>query len=398
MASFIHRVYRIIKRFAGKTRIWIAGVGKPVEKKVLFESFRGKTYADNPRAVSETLHRIAPDIKIIWALNGKDEYGIVPEYVKAVVRDSTAYNRAFSTAAAYVTNETLESYFVKRTGKQLFVQVWHGDRAFKKILYDVWTDRKRPEPILDETMTDFCVAGSRYGEMQFRSAFHYKGEVLLEGTPRDDCLCNIDSNRILKVKNRLGLSQQKRYLLYAPTMRKANQSTKTEQPIQEIDLRKTLKVCETAYGGEWACLMRAHPIIKGLAGIEADGKEIIDVTGYPDMTDLLLISDCLITDYSSCAGDFALLRRPLFLFQDDIEQYQEKDRDFYFNMDDSPYLAAHSQEELELIIKRTGPEEAATNCDKILAFYETKETGHAAEAVAKRIVDFCSSISCARMK
>ena len=66
-------------------------------------------------------------------------------------------------------------------------------------------------------------------------------------------------------------------------------------------------------------------------------------------------------------------------------------------MDDSSYLAAHSQEELELIIKRTGPEEAATNCDKILAFYETKETGHAAEAVAKRIVDFCSSSSCARM-
>ena len=110
------------------------------------------------------------------------------------------------------------------------------------------------------------------------------------------------------------------------------------------------------------------------------------------MTDLLLISDCLITDYSSCAGDFALLRRPLFLFQDDIEQYQEKDRDFYFNMDESPYLAAHSQKELEEIIDRTSLEEAAKNCEEVLTFYGTKETGYAAETVAKRIVDFCNKI------
>ena len=390
--DFIHSTYRIIKRFAGRAKVWAAGAGKPVEKKVLFESFRGKTYSDNPRAISEALHVLAPDMKIIWALNGKDEYRIVPDYISTVVRDSTEYYLVLTTAAAFVTNETLESFFVKKKGKQLFIQTWHGDRAFKKVLYDVWADRKRPEPILDETLTDFCVAGSLYGEKQYRSAFNYKGEVLLEVTPRDDCLYQVDEERILQVKKRIGLSGNKHYLLYAPTMRKANQSTKTDQPIQGIDLRRTLKVCEATYGGEWVCLLRAHPIITGLAGIEADGKEIIDVSGYPDMTDLMLISDCLITDYSSCAGDYALLGRPLFLFQDDIEQYQEKDRDFYFNMEDSPYLVAHSQEELDKTIRETTLESAAKNCIEVLAFYGTKETGHAAESVAKRIVDFCQKI------
>lgn len=390
--DFIHSTYRKIKRFAGRVKVWAAGAGKPVENKVLFESFRGKTYSDNPRAISEALHALAPEIKIIWALNGKDEYGIVPSYITSVARDSTEYYRELTTTAVFVTNETLESYFVKKKGKQLFIQTWHGDRAFKKVLYDVWMDRKRPEPILDETLTDLCVAGSLYGEKQYQSAFNYTGEVLLEGTPRDDCLYKVNEGRIQQVKKLLGLSRDKHYLLYAPTMRKANQSTKTDQPIQEIDLKRTLKVCKATYGGEWICLLRAHPIITGLTGIEADGKEIIDVSGYPDMTDLLLISDCLITDYSSCAGDFALLGRPLFLFQDDIEQYQEKDRDLYFNMENSPYLVAHSQEELDKIIRETTLEDATKNSVEVLAFYGTNETGHAAESVAKRIVDFCQKI------
>lgn len=392
MSKYIHDTYRKIKRTLDRAKVWTAGVGKTVERKALFESFRGQAYADNPRAVSEALHKMAPEIRIIWALNGKDEYSIVPDYVSTVVRDSKDYYREFTTAAAFITNEALESCFVKKDGKQLFIQTWHGDRTFKKVLYDVWANRQRPEPILDELYTDYCVAGSIYGEKQYRSAFNYKGEVLLKGTPRDDCLCHIDGTRIHDVKKRLGLSDDRRYLIYAPTMRKENQSAKTDQPIQRIDMRRTLRVCKESYGGEWTCLLRAHPTITGLTGIEADGKEIIDVSGYPDMADLLLISDCLITDYSSCAGDYALLRRPLFLFQDDIEQYQEKERDFYFDMKDSPYLAAHSQNELEQFIKKTTLQDAEKNCDEILAFYGTKETGQAAEYVAKRIVDFCQKL------
>lgn len=398
MADLLHKIYMKGKQFISKERIKTAGLGKPVEKKVLFESFRGKTYSDNPRAISEALHKLAPDIKIVWALNEKDEYGIVPSYVISVVRDSQEYNREFTTAAAFVTNETLENYFVKRKGKQIFIQTWHGDRGFKKVLYDVWPDRKRPNPIMDEFLTDFCVAGSLFGEKQYKSAFNYKGEVILKGTPRDDCLCEVDPKRTLGVKKKLKLSGEKKYLLYAPTMRKANQSAKTAQPIQRIDLIRTLKACEKAYGGEWVCLLRAHPIITGLSGIKVDEEKIIDVSGYPDMTDLLLISDCLVTDYSSCAGDFALLHRPIFLFQDDIEQYQENDREFCFNMADSPYLAAHSQDELEQIIGNTSLEKAEKNCDDILDFYGTKETGRGAEAVAKRIIDFCEKWSHKRTK
>ncbi len=394
MNGFVWTLYKKGKRFVKKSKIVLSGAGKPIRKCVLFESFRGRSYSDNPRAVSEALHRIAPDVGIIWVLNQEDKYGVVPPYVKTVRRDSAEYRKTFSTAAAFVTNEVMESHFPKRKKKQLFVQTWHGDRAFKKILYDVWTDQKRPEPIYDELLTDFSLAGSAYGTMQYRSAFHYNGEIVAVGTPRNDCLIIRDENRVREVRDRLGLKEKQRVLLYAPTMRKENQRTGTDQPIQGIDLRRTLIACENAYGGEWVCLLRAHPIIAGLSGIAADHETIIDATDYPDMADLLLISDCLITDYSSCAGDFALLKRPLFLFQDDIEQYQAKDRAFYFDMNSSPYYAAHSQEELEKLIMSTSSRDAAQNCDRILAFYETTESGHAAEETAKRIADFVHKTGC----
>ena len=96
--------------------------------------------------------------------------------------------------------------------------------------------------------------------------------------------------------------------------------------------------------------------------------------------------DRSVLDYSSSAGDFALLHRPLVLFQSDYNEYVGKDRELYFDMADSPYYVAKNQEELEAILSKLTPEEASKNCEEILAFYGTNETGHSSEIVAKRII------------
>ena len=105
------------------------------------------------------------------------------------------------------------------------------------------------------------------------------------------------------------------------------------------------------------------------------------------MTDLLLSADMLITDYSSCAGDFALLHRPIILYQQDREAYMATDRNFYFDMKDSPYRIAESQAELEAIAAAFTEEEAWENCDAILRFYTTTECGHASEELARIILN-----------
>jgi CDP-glycerol glycerophosphotransferase len=112
----------------------------------------------------------------------------------------------------------------------------------------------------------------------------------------------------------------------------------------------------------------------------------MDVTAWPEMAELLLVTDMLVTDYSSCGGDFALLRRPLFLYHADVEDYLRQSRSFYFDVEKSPFLVAHSQEELEGLIDATGPEEARENCEALDRFFGTTETGHASEAVCRYIM------------
>lgn len=368
-----------------KKSIW--AVTSVRKNRVVLSSFSGNSYSDNPKAISEKVHEIAPNIDLVWICNGRKLEG-APGYLKQVDKNkSVEYHRALASAKVIVDNFGFND-LPKKKG-QRFIQTWHGDRAFKKVLYDSTFVANLNIPESEPGFCDLCIAGSDYGERQYRSAFHYKGKILKVGTPRDDILLHVNDELITQMKKNIGLEENTKYLLYAPTLRRENQNNGQKQNIQGIDITATLSVLEKQYGGMWKCLLRAHPGVTGLQGSGMDGQKIIDVSRHPDMTDLMVVADALITDYSSCAGDFALLRRPLFLFQDDIDEYLKKDRTFYFEMEKSPYLIAHSQDELNKIIVATTFGVAAKNCDDILEFYGTHESGDAAETVAKIIVDYC---------
>ena len=358
------------------------------KNKVIFISFGGKSYSDNPKKISEELHRIAPNLEIVWLFRNPNlKKEIIPEYIRMVDYSNIMHQfREMATCSVMVNNFCFPK--VKKSKHQFFIQTWHGDRAFKKVLYDSPFVSK--DYSIAEAVSGFCdlaVAGSDYGERQYRSAFHYTGEVLKEGTPRDDVLVEQSQCRIEIIRRQIGISADTRLLLYAPTLRRKNQMDGSLQEIQEIDIYKTLDTLEKKYNEKWACLMRAHPAVSNLSGY-IGGERIIDVTKYEDMADLLLISDMLITDYSSSAGDYALLGRPLVLFQSDISEYLKQDRTFYFEMDESPFYIAHNQAELETIINAFDETEIMRNCKEILEFYGTNETGKSSHAVAERICKF----------
>ena len=353
-------------------------------KTVLFESFVGASYSDNPRAISEALHKIAPDADIVWALKSPNKSN-APDYVRKISRaDTYRYYKEFANASVYVTN--VELMDLPKGKNQYYIQTWHGDRAFKKVLWDSDYQEKEVPKEAEKGACDLAIAGSKYGVRQYRSAFLYEGEVLEVGTPRNDKLVNPSADEIGGMKKQLGIDEDVRILLYAPTLRRKAVSEQVEQEVQEIDLLKTVFALEEKYGCKWVCFVRAHIAVSGISGIEYSDK-IINVTDVEDMADLLMISDMLITDYSSSAGDFALLGRPIVLFQSDIKQYLERDRDFYFNMEDSPYYIAENQQELENIICKLNEEDVKENCKAILDFYETNETGKAAETIAEIIKD-----------
>ena len=356
--------------------------------KVVFISFSGKSYSDNPRAISEVLYRLYPGHEIIWIFNDiESKKNIIPKYVKCVKNHSLKALIELSTAKIWVDNFCKPKY-VYKSKNQKYIQTWHGDRGFKKILHDS-PFVSQGYSIVEEKYCDLAIAGSEYGKMQYQSAFKYKGNILLKGTPRNDILINDISHKTKKIiKDSFNIKTNTKILLYAPTLRREAENNSLMQSIGKIDLDKILKKLESNNDEEWICMIRSHSAVKGIDGIPINDK-FIDVSDYEDMSEILLISDILITDYSSSSGDFALLKRPIILFQEDRDEYIKKDRTFYFDIDKSPYFIAKNQREvIDIIDNIDNISKIIKNCNDILEFYGTNETGKASEEVVKYIVEW----------
>lgn len=350
-------------------------------RKVVFSSFEGRSYNDNPRYISEKLHELCPEAEIVWLFKSDVIDKIeVPPYVKKQYRITREGLIEQATARFWVDNfRHTESLYLAK-GRQFYIQTWHGDRGFKRVGDD---NEKLDHKVL--RMEDQCammIAGSAFGRGTYRTAFHFEGEVLMDGCPRNDLLLENDPALAAEIRRRLGVEDGVKLLMYAPTYRDALEKCAQDAV---LDISRTLDHLEKTTGEKWRCLYRAHYLNTAL-NVKDDAR-LIDACHYPEMAELLLVTDMLITDYSSCGGDFALLRRPLFLYHADAEEYLRESRSFYFDIEKSPFLVAHDQAELEKLIDETDAEAARRNCEALDAFFHTTETGHASEAVCRYIME-----------
>lgn len=356
--------------------------------KAVFISFSGKNYSDNPKAISEKLHELHPGFDIVWLFNSPEEKrNIVPGYTRCVEAGSFKAMKELATAKFWVDNFT-KPVFMYKDRRQFYIQTGHGDRGFKKVLYDVRTRLPNGHYIegdlLEPEICDLAVSGSEFMNRLYKTAFGYQGEILTLGSPRNDKLVNCDKFKIEAVKKALKLDPSTKILIYAPTFRDSKFGE--AQKFAGIDLRAVIRSLEEKTGERWMCLVRAHSAASGFENQSFSDVSIIDVTAYEDMCDLLMISDMLITDYSSSAGDFALLERPIILFQNDRKEYMENDRTFYFDIDESPYMVAMNQDELIDKIRDMDITAVPQNCRDILEFYGTCETGKSSEAVVNYMI------------
>lgn len=332
-------------------------------KKVAFSSFKGASFSDSPRAIAEALRRLRPDADIVFQLGGK---AAAPDWVRRAAPRSLHWMSEISTARVYVDNFNRPFYQIKFPD-QKYIQTWHGDRGFKRVLYDMEPDGGFP----DYKYMDLAVAGSDFCAGMYKTAFRYDGEILVQGLPRNDRL--VRPMPIAEARRRTGLPVDKKILLYAPTFRDFDKGGVHRPP---FDLKAAARALEGATGEDWICAARAHDL-----NARVDGADV-DVTDYPDMVEILMAADVLITDYSSCAGDFPLLGRPVILYHPP----GHFERELYFDVEESPFRIARSEAELHRLL--AGPQDAAQNARDILAFFGTNETGGSAEAVARRISDW----------
>jgi len=353
--------------------------------KVVFTSFSGKSYSDNPRAISEKLHELSPEFEIVWLFNNPEEKKkIVPGYIRCVKTGSFRSIKELATAKFWVDNFA-KPLSIYKSNKQIYIQTWHGDRAFKRILFDspfVPNDYK----LIESNMCDRIVTGSKFAEKMYKSAFRYNGEFLKIGSPRNDTLVRHNQKSINDIKSSLKINENDKIIMFAPTLRRNASETHKNQHVSDINLLEIISLLERKTSEEWICFVRAHSAVVGLEGIPYSNK-IYDVTDYEDMADLLQISDLLITDYSSCATDFILTDRPTILFQSDIEEYVKFDRSFYYNMVDTQFLIAQNQSELIGIINNISEKDFIERNKFIRNYYGIYESGNAAQKVVEYIID-----------
>ncbi|MGW9346628.1 CDP-glycerol glycerophosphotransferase family protein [Nocardiopsis flavescens] len=319
---------------------------EPVVDGVLFDTYTGRQYSDSPQSVYAELRRRGSwaDRPMSWLV--ADGQVSLPEDLTGVRHRGREYYEGLARTRYLVTNSRQPAWF-HRHPDQTVVQTWHGS-MLKRIGFDVENIRGKSRDYFDKLawetrQWDYLVSPSPWATPILRSAFRFEGEILETGYPRNDVFFSPDRERIAaRTRVRLGLPEDKKVVLYAPTWRDDKYYTRGKH---KLDLHLDLQRMYDELGKDHVLLVRRHPRV--VDSVPVVGRDFVyDVSLYPEIMELFLVTDVLITDYSSMMFDFANTGRPMLFFTYDLEGYRDNLRGFYFDFESTapgPLLSESDQ-------------------------------------------------------
>ncbi len=355
---------------------------------ILFESFFGKNYSDSPKYIYEYLAKNYSDqYKFVWVIDKKNTQ--IPYRHKKIRRFGIQYAYYLARSKYFVFNGRQPEWVKKREGN-IFLQTWHGT-PLKKLVFDLddinsASPKYKQQVYRQQKVWDYLIAPNAFSSETFRRCFMFENTMLETGYPRNDILHAPNRDEIAaKIKKKLDLPSDKKVILYAPTWRDDEYYAIGQY---KFELHMNLNMMREQLGQDYIVLLRTHYFI-------ADSLDVSELLGfaynmsrYDDISELYLISDILITDYSSVFFDYANLRRPMLFFTYDLEKYRDVLRGFYFDIEkEVPGPLLFTTEEIV---------EAVRNIDRISRDYSQRyeefyhrfcewEDGHAAEKVVKSV-------------
>lgn len=302
------------------------------ENYIIFESFLGKNYSDSPRNIYEYIIENNLDYQCIWVFNDKNRK--IPGNAKIVKRFSLAYYYYFAVSKYWINNMRQPLHLVKREGN-VFLETWHGT-PLKKLVFDMKdvysaNPRYKRDFYMQSRAWDYLLSPNKYSSEIFRSAFKFDNEMLEYGYPRNDILYSPQKDEIVaRVKKSIGIPEDKKVVLYAPTWRDDDFYEPGKYKFQlQLDLHKMKEIL----GDEYVVVLRMHYFIADDINVEGLDGFAFNLSKYDDIAELYLISDILITDYSSVFFDYANLKRPILFFTYDLDKYRDQLRGFYLDFE-----------------------------------------------------------------
>ncbi|GGK01606.1 CDP-glycerol:poly(glycerophosphate) glycerophosphotransferase [Lentibacillus kapialis] len=365
----------------------------PVKKNtIMFESFLGKQFSDSPRAIYEYLIENYPEYQMYWSADRRHTKFFEDKNVNYVRRFSIRWLILMSRAEFWVSNSRLPLW-IPKPKHTTYLQTWHGT-PLKRLAVDMdevhmpgTNSVKYKRNFVKATSRwDYLVSPNAYSTEIFKRAFQFQGEMVESGYPRNDFLINDNNEQTIRsIKERIDLPTDKKVILYAPTWRDNQFYGKGKYRFQlEMDLAKMQK----HLGDDYIILLRMHYLVAEQLDVDDFQGFVFDVSFHEDIRELYLISDMLITDYSSVFFDYANLKRPMLFFVYDIEEYRDNLRGFYFDFEAKAPgpLVQTTDEILDVIqeIDQNGfkPSETTQNFYKRFCYLED---GQASERVAKDV-------------
>lgn len=328
----------------------------------------------------EYIDKYHPDYKCIWVL--KDECTPITGNGIRVRRLSFKYLYYMARAKYFVNNVNFHDAFIKRKN-QVEVQTMHGT-PLKTIGLDVPGDfptKKSEQKYIKKCKRwDYLIVQSKFVADLAPSAFHFDKTIMETGYPRTDILYQSNNEpEMNRIKKQLGLPTDKKVIMYAPTWRVKNR----------FELMLDLEKMKERFSDDYILLLRLHHFsAKGWSGAAQDGF-VYDLTNYQSIEDLYIITDILITDYSSVMFDYAVLNRPMIFFTYDLDEYRDKLRGFNIDIEkEAPGPLLFTSDEVLNAIEHLDEamDEARDRIDAFHKHYIEYECGNSSEKVFKMML------------
>jgi len=362
----------ILRKFARKLinfkngiRYKLRGIGTKVdEKTILFYSFKGKSYSCSPKAIYEQMLKSDEyrDFKYIWAFENPQKYEKLKQNqnTSIVKFGAKEYEKALLIAKYWIVNYKIADHIYPKK-EQIYLQCWHGT-PLKKLGYDLkgtLNAMNSEKEIYDKYRIDakkfkYIISPSKFTTEKFASAWNLNktgmlNKILEIGYPRNDYLINYNVEDVKKIKDKLNIPLDKKIILYAPTWRDDEHDSKIGYTYKlGVDFEKLKEELEE----EYIILFRAHYLVANSFDFDKYKNFIYDVSQIDDINELYIVSDLLITDYSSVFFDYANLKRPIIFHMYDFEKYKNELRGFYIDINELPGKITKTEQELINTIKQ----------------------------------------------
>lgn len=381
LGKLIRLLYRLIYRFI------------PCQKEtILFISFHGRGYSDNPKALHEYIskHPKYQKYRCIFAIKNHREKNLQIDNAKIIEYFSIPYFFYLARSKYWIANCKLPKYVLKKPS-QIYLQTWHGT-PLKKLAHDIvvpeGTTFYRSGMSIEEMRSTYDDDVSKYNYMispsaftteVFQSAFKIERQRLIEtGYPRNDILSNYQNSDLEAIKAKWNLPSNKKVILYAPTWRDNSFNLKGYTFKLKVDFKKWQKTL----GKDYVVIFKPHYLIVNDFDLESVKDFVYFVDPKEDISSLYLIADILVTDYSSVFFDYAILRRPIYFYMYDLDSYRDELRGFYLDIyQDLPGKIIENEDSLLEKISQS-----EFDYDKLKLFNQ-RFNNHEDGSASKRVLD-----------